>query len=562
MRKRGFTLIELLAVIVILAIISLIAVPLILTLITNTQKSAFKASVTSALDAVDYYLIENDVSNLPADGLLVKDLKLKNKSQFIGGTIIKNENNDYEAVKVTNGKYCVSGTKENLTVVTDCYKLDVTPPVLDESKINTVVTTKSIRVIIPEAAITEEESKIITYKYELLDGNNIIDSQTSSTNQIIFTDLISEKEYKIKITIINENRLETTKEIIVVTSEVEVPTYSVDKTGWSISKVVTITYPPRKDEFIYTYSIDGGSTWTTVSSGATANVTFTANGSVIAQVTDGVNTKTASSLTITQIDTKEPYLSLTYKVNSGKTEIIVEAATSDADSGIDTIILPDTSTVALKPRTAKILVLSDRSNKMVSELKKYFSKVDYNESMTESQIISAGYNVVVSDDDWWASVKYTLINSLYSKGINILTVGNDNYTILSIVSTSQQVQSAAMTPIKNRENEITIFGRDNLGVSNDSEQLVKLVSDSEAWYTFNYNSNTYVPLGYLERNGVRWINSQVRTVEIANMLPYMIDRLSGGSVTRYKITKNGTYTFQATDKAGNITTKTLTFNQL
>ena len=42
--KKGFTLIELLAVIVILAIIALIATPLILNVIDDSKKGAFKST--------------------------------------------------------------------------------------------------------------------------------------------------------------------------------------------------------------------------------------------------------------------------------------------------------------------------------------------------------------------------------------------------------------------------------------------------------------------------------------------------------------------------------------
>ena len=47
--KRGFTLIELLAVIVILAIIALIAVPVIMNIISESRKSAFKDTHTELL---------------------------------------------------------------------------------------------------------------------------------------------------------------------------------------------------------------------------------------------------------------------------------------------------------------------------------------------------------------------------------------------------------------------------------------------------------------------------------------------------------------------------------
>ena len=53
MNKKGFTLIELLAVIVILAIVALIATPLILNVIEESRKNAFKNSAYGLIEAVE-----------------------------------------------------------------------------------------------------------------------------------------------------------------------------------------------------------------------------------------------------------------------------------------------------------------------------------------------------------------------------------------------------------------------------------------------------------------------------------------------------------------------------
>ena len=60
--KKGFTLIELLAVIVILAIISIIAVPTITKVVDNSRKKAAEVSALNYIDAVEKYVILNDVN--------------------------------------------------------------------------------------------------------------------------------------------------------------------------------------------------------------------------------------------------------------------------------------------------------------------------------------------------------------------------------------------------------------------------------------------------------------------------------------------------------------------
>ena len=86
--------------------------------------------------------------------------------------------------------------------------------------------------------------------------------------------------------------------------------------------------------FLYEYSTNRGSSWETVSSGTTASVTFTSNGSVIARVRDGVNTKTASTYTVSKIDTTPP---TSVSVSSGSitaSSIQVTANGTDSGSGI------------------------------------------------------------------------------------------------------------------------------------------------------------------------------------------------------------------------------------
>lgn len=52
MNKKVFTLIELLAVITILAVIALIAAPVVLNVVEETKKSAFKASANGLIQAM------------------------------------------------------------------------------------------------------------------------------------------------------------------------------------------------------------------------------------------------------------------------------------------------------------------------------------------------------------------------------------------------------------------------------------------------------------------------------------------------------------------------------
>jgi len=64
-KNRGFTLIELLAVIVILAIILLIVMPIVLNVINDARRGAFKATAMGLVKTAENQYMENRLSGDP-----------------------------------------------------------------------------------------------------------------------------------------------------------------------------------------------------------------------------------------------------------------------------------------------------------------------------------------------------------------------------------------------------------------------------------------------------------------------------------------------------------------
>ena len=145
--KRGFTLIELLAVIVIIAIISLIAYPTITGIVERTKKEAFKESVNNLILAGENYIIKYSADH-QGEGLTYPvtficngescinsdndKLPFKGKVPSDGNLIIRGEKDIY-AEYISDGKYCVSGTKGNLQIYSNCDDIDVTVPIINLS---------------------------------------------------------------------------------------------------------------------------------------------------------------------------------------------------------------------------------------------------------------------------------------------------------------------------------------------------------------------------------------------------------------------------------------------
>ncbi|MFV0250316.1 MAG: prepilin-type N-terminal cleavage/methylation domain-containing protein [Bacilli bacterium] len=334
MKKSGFTLIELLATIVILSSIAIIAVSSSLGAIKSSKEKSYTESVKLVIDSVKYYLVSNNLDKLSEDGVLVSNLNLNNEQQLVSGKIYLNDDGQYRAVSVYNGEFCATGTKDDLKIADKCYLLDDTDPLIDVNKINIVSTTSSLKVIVPKIAITEIESEIVSYTFELINENLGINKKvTVDENNYIFTSLKNETEYKIVVTVTNQNDLSSTVETKGSTAVIDVPTYSVDKTGFATSKTVNVIYPERQEGFIYSYSLDNGKTWIAVDNSRTVNVVFNSNGTIIAKVYDGTNYVTASSYTVSGIDTTKPTTSISTS-NEKTDRVTIIADCVDSESGI------------------------------------------------------------------------------------------------------------------------------------------------------------------------------------------------------------------------------------
>lgn len=330
--KQGFTLIELLAVIVILSIIAVMTVPVVIGVIDRAQISSYKESVRGIFKSADMYIASSDFIDFPSEGINVIDEKIEMKNKdFTSGKIIQNQQGILELDKVSNGEYCAGGTLDNIIVIEgSCDQLDTTPPT------NTITTNLLTSSAITIVATAEDlESGINGYQFSKDDGTTWTSKQTS--NVYNFTGLTNNTSYTFKVRVYNNNFLATVSESLVIsTSNIELPLYSIDTTEWSPSKTVTITYPARETGYVYEYSLDNALTWQEVVSPELIKVIpFNANGNVIARILDGTNEISGASYSITNIDSVNPTLTFSVNGNStyakGRSTIV---SVSDADSGV------------------------------------------------------------------------------------------------------------------------------------------------------------------------------------------------------------------------------------
>lgn len=127
MSKKGFTLMELLAVIVILAVLALILTPIISGIIESSKKRIFIQNAYELMDTARLYQVKN-LNNIEditftCDGTLCK--AGEEILEFSGevpksGTITITKQSISSVEFLSNGKYCATGTKENLLVTIGC----------------------------------------------------------------------------------------------------------------------------------------------------------------------------------------------------------------------------------------------------------------------------------------------------------------------------------------------------------------------------------------------------------------------------------------------------------
>ncbi len=231
LKNKGFTLIELLAVIVILAIIATIAVPIVLNLIEQSRKNAFKDSVYGIMEAADLFVVSenynpNDEIEFVCDGASCslddgRQLSFKGDVPISGSIQIKDKNT--LAYFIKSNEYCALGTKENLDVNKDCTKLDYTKA---EIELNLVKSTTNSVIVSFEA--TDIESGISNVEVKLNDDVKNFEYEkspivTSGEAGIVFDKLESNKEYTVTLTVTNGNYLTETKDLKVSTKEMKNP---------------------------------------------------------------------------------------------------------------------------------------------------------------------------------------------------------------------------------------------------------------------------------------------------------------------------------------------------
>lgn len=361
MQKKGFTIVELLAAVIVLVVIASIIASAVVSIIGRSRDQAFSQMVNN-IENVSRIYVSNNKENIADINIEGSDIYVT-LQDLVDDGIIKAPVLDPktgEEIPLTTrilvhvlarNKYYVFfeyGDADRLSNFAQPKNIILTPG---------VITSKSIEVI---GSAESKYGMIEEYQFSKDNGVNWTSYQAS--NSYVFNNLAT-GTYQLKLRVKNSYGVEGESEALAQsTTGITVPTYSIDTTDWALSKVVTVDY--KTQNYTRQYSTNGGGTWND-SSTQTQDVTFNNNGSIIARVTDGVNTVTTSSYNVTKIDITNPtnpsiaknvyYFSVTGGTDSesgvDRTTYALSGATSSSEqvySGNVTITNIGTTTLTAK----------------------------------------------------------------------------------------------------------------------------------------------------------------------------------------------------------------------
>ncbi len=238
------------------------------------------------LPANDYYVTYDYQTNGGESSNAVNDYVTEGSNVNLEYTATKA---GYEFIGWNTDKGAVTGLdsysmpSNNVTLYAIFRKIDTTPPVIDN--VSTTSTTNSITVV---TTASDDMGEITKYEYSI-DNGSYVEGESTYT----FTGLTQNTSHTVKVRVTNEEGLTAESEAKTVqTNILNVPTFSEEETD--SGKTVTITYP-EGEGLTYEYQKDSGE-WQTATQ--SQKVEFTESGTLVARVSDGINTVNTSTYAV------------------------------------------------------------------------------------------------------------------------------------------------------------------------------------------------------------------------------------------------------------------------
>ena len=281
------------------------------------------------------------------------------------------------------------------------------------------VTSSSITVT---ASATQSGAGIKGYQFSI--NNGVWTSEQTSVTKT-FTGLTKNTSYQVKVRAIAHNGKYTdSSNITVKTNDISVPTYNVVDDGPNLTKEVTINYGGTKtSNLVYEYSLDGGSSWKTVS-GTSQKLTFTENGTVIVRVRDTGNTNntvTASTLTI-----QFPINMLKSGLRLGNLTSI-EFVNDIAPEGTNYIDVSEA-------QNGSIQLWNNGLNSYIGSTKKIYGKTDSSYLFTSTSTLVSSNLETINFNDYFDTSKVTNMSYMFSNAYQLTSLDLSKWNTSSLIA--------------------------------------------------------------------------------------------------------------------------------
>ena len=240
----------------------------------------------------------------------------------------------------------------------------------------------------------------------------------------------------------------------------------------------------------------------------------------------------------------------------GTNKYIVIDTYKDGDT-VSTVKTENGETVPNMRKNLKIYVVKYTNNtdtNPYSDILNYSGYNDYEIGTTYPTVeylVNNGFNTVITNQSAWGVA--TNVNAYFEAGINVISIGNDSTSALSIISSSvnNNGSNSGSYAVENNNNITKRIG--NLASStSDSRYMIKFINGVEVLYSETVSGTKYDAVGVYSSNNTKWIHSQVSLSGdlLSNYITGALDYVSNKNLYYYKVSSYGTYRFEILDIYG------------
>ena len=363
-----------------------------------------------------------------------------------------------------------------------------------ELSISTTSTTNSITVVANASAT----SGITKYEYSK-DGGKTWTTSTSKT--YTFNALTQTTSYNIMVRITSSSGKTISTSKAVTTSTITKPTFK--ETTASGKNTITITYPAGcGSSYTCTYQKDNGSS--VIVTNTSTTVTFTANGSVVAKVSDGTNSVSSSYSTTIKY-------AITSSKNSTVNLTVTPNTTLSAPNKTITFTVPSSSTYSYQgayvynSSGTRVMTLSSSARSFtmpsyavrIAPIFKYNDKYVFNYS---SSVNDSTFTMNKYDTNATKPI-FLLYNKTSSQGItnfyNIKSIKSDSDPYSAVDSRGQAVSSKTYN-VSHYCTLSIVYGGSLWGGSGSRRLYLGLIRNNSTWLNStsspDYTTNVSLPI--------------------------------------------------------------------